>query len=391
MATPNAMLLPCALVIAFAAFTHAQRPDTAGEAHERVFPWIAHSSVDAFYLASPVSGSREQPYQVSLYQGFTIQSLTFAWFHAGLRSRETLAPGFRGAYREPASVKLGMGAEVLRDYVFVSLGGNIPIFSGQAQSGDSLAFYQAMNGYNPMPYSAFLSPRAMHAGLFGRYGWANWTVLAGLSYSRPALFRLYAEKGFFPAAYFDGVFRAICQTGAARHRWDAKGTFYGREDTDLRIPAHDEGDLWQLRYGYAKSVRRVGWQAGLGLAAKLPDANRRLKQDAELVVPDRDENLQRVYGEFAIAWAPRPGILWRIHVLPKALFDLGGRIGHEAESGLSLGMKAWEAHRVRVAGTFLYGAVDHRDYVGFGIRAEFAFRHLGFQDADETAGDGQAE
>ena len=347
-------------------------------------PWIAHSSFDIFYLGSPAIPGREHPYQAGLYQGFTIQSLSFAWFHIGLRSRETLATGFSAPYREPFLLKLQGNVELLRDHVFASMGGNIPMFNRGMAAADTLALYRAMNGYSPLPNSAFLSPQALHVSVNGRYALANWTLLAGIGYVRPTLFELIPGKPFHPAQYFDVNFRAIYQGKDGRHRYDLKSAVFSEEGTSTRIPAHDEGELVQFRYGYLKSLRRVGWQAGAGAALKLPDANRRLKLESDLVPPGKDENLQRVFAEFSLAWTPDPAILWRLHLLPKALFDWSGeQTGHETEAGLSMGLKIWEYHRLRFAGTMLYGQVADETYTGFGFRGEFAFRHLGLQDLDD--------
>ena len=373
-----------ALVGAAPAF--AQKGDTSEAAQGHGFPWIAHTSVDGFYLGSPANPGGGNPYQVSLYQGFTIQSLTFAWFHIGLRSRETLAPGFSGPYREPFALKLQGSAEVLRDYLYVTLGGNIPILSDTIALADTLALYQSMNGYSPMPYSSYLSPQALQASVFARYAWTNWTLMGGFGYARPTLFRLIRDHAFFPAAYFDLSGRAVYQSRAARHRWDAKVSIFGDEGNEIRIPAHNEGDLYQLRYEYLKSLRRVAWQAGIGAAVKLPDANRHLKLKTDLEPAETDDNLQRAYLELSVSWAPHPDILWRVHAAPKAIFNWNGSAaGHETEAGLSMGLRIWEYHRIRVAGTALYGQVAERTYAGFGFRGEFAFRHLGFQDLDEGA------
>src|SRR5690606_34011297 len=282
-----------------------------------------------------------------------------------LRSRETMAPGFGSPYRQPASIKLGAGAEVVRDFLFVTLGGNVPVLGGEGETADTLAYYRAMNGYNPMPQPSLLSPRALHAGAYARHGGDNWTLLGGIGYSRSARVELVPDKPFFPAAYVEFMARAIRQTKRARHRWDLKLTLYGEEGSGERIPAHDEGDLLQFRYGYIKSTGRVGRQAGLGLAAKLPDANRRLRMASELVSPGRDENIQRAYAEFVLAWAPNPDFLWRFHLLPKALLTWDMREhGHEIEGGVSGGVKAWEAHRARWTGNILYGAIEGRTYIG---------------------------
>src|SRR5438045_3999521 len=114
--TPHLPALARALALGgifLAAAAHAQRNDTLESGQEKGYPWIAHSSLDAFYVASPANSGGVQPYQVSAYQGFTIQSLSFASFHMGLRSRETLAPGFNRPYREPFSLKLAGTAEIL--------------------------------------------------------------------------------------------------------------------------------------------------------------------------------------------------------------------------------------------------------------------------------------
>src|SRR5688572_1171391 len=87
---PAVPLLPAlALLSVLASSAFAQKPDST-EDKGHGFPWIAHSSIDIFYLNSPAVPGKDHPYQASLYQGFTIQSLAFAWFHIGLRSRETL-------------------------------------------------------------------------------------------------------------------------------------------------------------------------------------------------------------------------------------------------------------------------------------------------------------
>lgn len=373
-----------ALILALSVTGFAQKTDSADGMVDRGFPWIAHSSIDIFYLSSPAIPGKAYPYQASLYQGFTIQSLAFAWFHMGLRSRETLAPGFSEPYQEPFALKLQGSAEVLRDHLFVTLGGNIPLKSDKIDLADTLAMYEAMNGYNPMQYPGFLSPQALQAGVYGRHAFSNWTLLAGVNYVRPGLFNLVPDKAFFPSPYFDISARGIYQSSAARHRWDAKASVYADEGNDIRIPAHNEGDMYQLRYGYLKSLKKVGWQTGLGASVKLPDANRRLKLKSDLEPPARDDNLQRVFAEASLAWAPDPDILWRLHVLPKGLFTWNGtRTGHETEMGLTMGLKIWEYHRVRVAGTMLYGNVSDLTYTGFGFRGEFSFRHLGFQDIDD--------
>jgi hypothetical protein len=176
----------------------------------------------------------------------------------------------------------------------------------------------------------------------------------------------------------------MLEAGSSRHRFDAKSVWYTGEDNAQRIPAHDEGDLWQLRYGYLKARGKVGWQAGLGMVMKLPDANRKLKLKSELEKTTSNDNIQRTYGEFSLSWIPDPKILWRIHLLPKVLFALKGtEIGHETEAGLTVGLKIWEVHRLRATGTFLYGGFSEKQYVGFGIKGEFSFRHLGFQDIEE--------
>lgn len=376
-------LLPAlALILVLAASAFAQKPDST-EDKDHGFPWIAHSSIDIFYLNSPAVPGKDHPYQAGLYQGFTIQSLAFAWFHIGLRSRETLAPGFSKPYREPFVLKLQGNAELLRDHVYVALGGNIPMLGRNMDMADTLALYRAMNGYSPLPSSAFLSPQALHASIYGRYALSNWTLLAGVGYVRATLFELMPDKPFYPAPYIDLNARATYQGKEARHRLDFKSAIFADEGNATRIPAHNEGELIQARYGYLKSLRRVGWQAGVGAALKLPDANRRLKLESDLVPPDKDGNLQRMFAELSLAWTPDPAILWRVHLLPKVLFDWSGeQTGHETETGLTMGLKIWEYHRLRLTGTMLYGQVADETYTGFGFRGEFAFRHLGLQDLD---------
>ncbi len=383
----NFRALICVSVAAFSGLVCnvlAEKVDSLDSGQEKGYPWIAHSSVDAFYLTSPTEVVGSQPYQVSFYQGFTIQSLSFASFHMGLRTRETLAPGFTNAYREPFAIKLAATTELIRDFFFVSLGGNIPVFAGTLNSQDTLAIYQAVSEYCPLPFSDFLSPRAMQAEVFARYSWTSWSTLGGFLYARPALFTGLPGSPFYTSPYFGLAGRAILETGSSRHRFDAKSVWYSPEDNSQRIPAHDEGDVWQLRYGYLRSHGKVGWQSGIGLVMRMPDANRKLKLRSPLEKTPSNDNVQRVYGELALSWIPDPDILWRMHLLPKALIALkGAAIGFETEAGLGVGLKIWEVHRIRATGTLLYGSFSGKKYVGFGIKGEFAFRHLGFQDIEE--------
>lgn len=375
------------LALALAAGARAQIQDSAGYSQENSFPWIARSSIDVFYLNSPAEPGRPYPYQASLYQGFTIQSLSFAWFHAGLRTRETYVMGFTEPYQEPMLLKLQASAEVLPDLAYVTLGGNIPLIQGNLSIADTLALFRAINGYSGLPYSDFLSPQALQAAAFGRYAWTNWTVLAGVGYARATLFRGIEGEAFFPAAYFDLFARAIYHGRAARHRMDLKGSIYGEEGNSERIPAHQEGEQIQFRYEYLKSLRKVGWQLGAGAAGKPPDKNRRLKLKSDLQTASRDDNLQRAYGEVSLTWVPSADILWRLHLIPKGIFTWNGdEAGHETEMGISLGLKVWEFHRIRATGTMLTGRMGGEQYIGFGIRAEFAFRHLGIQDLDDGSG-----
>ena len=375
-------MVPWAL--ALAATAYAQKADSTEYGKERSYPWIAHSSIGVFYLHTPAEPGRPYPYQASLYQGFTIQSLSFAWFHIGMRSRETYVYGFDAPYREPMVLKLQGSVEILPDLAYASLGGNIPLLAGKLSVEDSLPLYQALNGFNPFPSPEFLSPQALQLAVFGRYAWTSWTALAGAAYVRETMFRGLSGASFYPAAYFDLFARATFQGTAARHRIDARASLFGDEENAERIPAHREGNVYQLRYEWLKSLRKVGWQLGAGAAGKPPDRNRRIMLKSDLVAAARDENLQSAYGEAALTWVPSPDILWRLHVLPKALFSWNGKqSGYEAETGISVGLKVWEYHRLRATGSMLLGAFDGKQYLGFGIHAEFAFRHLGVQDLDE--------
>lgn len=375
------------ICLALAAGASAQKSDTVDFSQERSFPWIARSSIDVFYLNSPAEAGRPYPYQASLYQGFTIQSLSFAWFHIGLRTRETYALGFSEPYQEPMLLKLQGSAEVLPDLFYATLGGNLPLIQGELDTGDTLALYRSINSYSGLPASDFLSPQALQVAVFGRYALTNWTLLAGVGYARATLFQGLPGKSFFPASYFDLFARAIYQARTARHRVDVKGSIYGEEGNSERISAHKEGEQIQFRYEYLKSFRKVGWQLGLGAAGKPPDKNRRLKLKSELEPAARDDNLQRAFGELSLTWVPSSDILWRLHAIPRAMFTWNGEAaGHETEMGISLGLKVWEFHRIRTTGTMLLGQFGGKQYTGFGIRAEFAFRHLGIQDLDDGSG-----
>jgi hypothetical protein len=372
-----------AWVLAAVGAAMAQKSDS-GDIGKRSYPWIAHSSFELFYQHAPVEPGRPYPYQASLYQGFTIQSLSFAWFHLGLRTRETNANGFEKPYQEPMVLKLQASAELLPDLAYASLGGNIPLMADKLDINDTLALYQTLNGYSPFPGQDFISPQSLQAAVFGRYAWSNLTALAGAAYVRRSAYRGLPGQAFYPSSYFDLFARLVFQGASARHRVDGRASLYGAEETDQRIPAHDEGSLFQLRYEWLKSLRKVGWQLGAGAAGKPPDRNRRIMLKSELAPARRDENLQRAYGEAAVTWVPSPDILWRLHLLPKAVFGWNGEhAGYEAETGLSLGLKVWEYHRFRSTGTLLTGRIEGKQYLGFGFRAEFAFRHLGIQDLDE--------
>jgi hypothetical protein len=384
----------CAALLLCAAAAPAQvadKPDSAAESQGKGIPWIAHSSVDMFYLNSPVAAGTNS-YQISAYQGITLQALRFAWFHVGMRTRETMAPGFSRPYDEPVILKLMGTAELLRDFAYVFLSGNVPLVSDHLDPVDTSALYAAASGYDVLPYPGFLSPQGVHLGAFGRHRFPDWDLMAGASYQRTGLFEPIAGVSFFPAAYFDVFARALLEGRAARHRFDAKAVIYGEESGTLRIAAHREGSLWQFRYGYLRFARGKSWQLGAGAAWKAPDLNRQLRLESKLRSVDPNDNVQRAYGEFAVTFAPRPTWLMRAHLLPQALFTgWGSDLGHQTEAGLSWAARVWGVHRLRVAGTALYGNFREQEYLGFGLRAEFSFRHLGFQDLEDQsdAGDGE--
>ena len=165
---------------------------------------------------------RPYPYQASLYQGFTIQSLSFAWFHVGLRTRETYALGFSEPYQEPMLLKLQGSVEVLPDLVYRHPGRQHPP-------------YPARNGHRgypgPLPGherlqrladSDFLSPQALHAAAFGATPDRTGPCWPASATRAPRCSRWIPGKSFFPAAYFDFFARAIYQGRAARHRLDLK-------------------------------------------------------------------------------------------------------------------------------------------------------------------------
>jgi hypothetical protein len=357
----------------------ADKPDTAAEFQEKGIPWIARSSVDMFY-----SGSPESAYQISAYQGITLQSLRFAWFHVGMRTRETMAPGFSRPYSEPVILKLSGTAEVLRDFVYVFLSGNLPLVSDHVDVADTAALASAVGDYGIFPYQNFLSPQGVHVGAVGRYRFPDWDVMAGGSYARAGNFEPIEAVSFFPAAYFDVFARALYEGRAARHRFDAKAVLYGEESGTLRIAAHREGSLWQFRYGYLKFARGKSWQLGLGGAWKNPDLNRRLRIASTLQPVEANDNVQRAYAEIAVTFAPLPTWLMRAHVIPQALFTPAqAGFGYQTEAGLSWAARLWGVHRLRVAGTAVYGTFRDQTFIGLGLHAEFAFRHLGFQDLED--------
>lgn len=365
----------------------ADKPDTVAESDSRGIPWIFRSSAEAFYLASPSAGG-SQPYQVSFYQGVTVQSLRFAWFHAGLRTRETMGPGFGRPYREPMLLKLMATAEVLREYAYVFLAGNLPLMANHVSAADTALMADAISGYSPFPYPNFLSSQAIHFGAFGRYRLTAWDVMAGASYARAGKAEPYPAAPFFPAPYFDLFARALYEGKAARHRFDTKLTVYGEETTHLRIAAHQEGSLWQLRYGYLRFARGKSWQLGLGGSFKMNDDNRRVRLERPLVTTPSNDNIQRAYAEMALSFAPGSDWLARAHLQPRSLIVMGQSLesGHETEMGLSVARRMWKVHRLRMAGNALYGQFRDQTYLGFGCRLEFAFRNLGLQDLEEQGG-----
>lgn len=388
------------LVAALAPAARAQNPaaslagaDTSEtSAKAKGLPWIAHSSVDAFYLQSPAATGGSQPYQVSTYQGFTIQSLSFASFHAGWRFRETLAQGLTEPFREVFALKLMGTVEILRDYLFFSLGGSIPLVDGKVAESDTLALQKTLSEYSPLPAPNYITPQGLQVAVFGRYRLAAWDLMAGVAYSQPTQFEPVPGHPFHPASQLGGTFRAVLETDKSRHRFDAKGSRYGEEQTVTETPAHQEGAMYQARYAWLRSSARTAWQLGLGGAVKAPDANRQKRLRTALEPSEANDNVQRAYAEAAWTWSPSASQLWRVWLLPKALLEGSTReTGHETELGVTMGRRLWDVHRLRVGGTFLAGSFKGEDYLGFGLRAEFAFRHLGFQDLEsqpEAGGEG---
>lgn len=354
------------------------------------FPWIAHSSADLFYLPAPASASGTQPYQISAYQAFTIQPLSFASFHAGWRLRETLAPGFSRPYREIFALKLLGTAELIRDHVFFTLGGSIPILDEKVAVEDTLALYRSMSEYSPLPTPDFVTPQGLQVGVFGRYRLIAWDLMAGVTYAQATRFEPVEGYPFNPGSRLDATLRALLETSAARHRWDFKASTYGEESTVSEAPAHQEGRLLQLRYAYLRASGRTAWQLGMGGSVKTPDANRLVRLRTALEPAESNDNLQRGYAEATWTWSPNPALLWRAYLAPKALLDWSTReSGHETEFGVSLGMRMWEVHRLRSTGTVLAGSFRGQDYLGLGMRVEFAFRHLGFQDIESQGDSGE--
>jgi hypothetical protein len=99
--------------------------------------------------------------------------------------------------------------------------------------------------------------------------------------------------------------------------------------------------------------------------------------------------VQRAYAEAAWTWRPGPKAYWRIHLAPKALLEWSSReSGHETELGLGMGLRLWDVHRLRSTGTLLTGSFKGEEYLGFGLRIEFAFRHLGIQDLESERENG---
>ena len=217
------------LLIVFSISSYAEKIDSVDNNQARGYPWIAHSSLDAFYLASPANPMGTQPYQFSTYQAFTIQSLSFASFHMGLRSRETMAPNFSQPYREPASIKLASTIELLPNFVYASIGGNIPVLSDSFSINDTAALYQALNNFSPMPYSNFLSPQAIELGLYGKFSTLDWTALAGFAYVRPGQFDNLTDHSFHPSPFMNFMGRGFLQTDRSNHRLDAQATLYFEE------------------------------------------------------------------------------------------------------------------------------------------------------------------
>jgi hypothetical protein len=357
--------------------------DTAEASQPKGLPWIAHSSAEAFYLASHPDASGSRPYQVSAYQGFTIQSLAFASFHAGWRYRETLAPGLGTPYREPFSLKLQGTAEILRDHLFVTLGGSIPLAESRAGEEDTLALHRATSGYSPLPAPNFLVSQGMQVGVTGRYRLGAWDLMSAFAYSQPTQTEHVDGHPFNPASYFTLAFRAGLETRSSSHRWDAKVARFGTEATTADADAHREGALYQLRYAWLRASGRSAWQLGTGFAVKAPDSNRVVRLRTSLEAAEGNDNVQRAYAEAAWTWRTGPKVLWRVHLAPKALLEWSTREGgHETELGLGMGLRLWDVHRLRSTGTLLAGSFKGEDYLGFGLRIEFAFRHLGIQDLE---------
>jgi hypothetical protein len=182
----------------------------------------------------------------------------------------------------------------------------------------------------------------------------------------------------------------LLETSAAQHRFDLRMSRYGDESTVDGVPAHREGLLYQARYAWLKPARRSAWQLGLGGLVKTPDQNRPLRLRTALEPAEANDNVQRAFGEAAWTWSPKPSLLWQAWLVPKGLLDGSTRdTGYEAELGLAMGLRLWEVHRLKASGTVLTGSFQGRDYLGLGMKVDFAFRHLGFRDLEAQGESGE--
>jgi hypothetical protein len=223
----------------------------------------------------------------------------------------------------------------------------------------------------------------MQVGVTGRYRLGAWDLMSSIAYFQATQTEHVDGHPFDPASYFTLSFRAGLETRSSSHRWDAKAARFGTESTAADADAHREGALYQLRYAWLRASGRSAWQLGTGFAVKATDSNRVVRLRTPLEPSEGNDNVQRAYVEAAWTWRPGPDVHWRVHLVPKALLEWSTReSGHETEAGLTLGLRLWDAHRLRSTGSLLVGGFQGRDYLGFGLRMEFAFRHLGIQDLE---------
>lgn len=373
----------CAVLIASALDRiPAAAPTDLGEGEEapaEVMPWSSRTGISGFGF-QPDTGAATD-YQWSLSQSLTVQANRYLWLHGGYRAVETEAPGFSQPYREWGSVQIGAVAQVFPDLLYFLAAGNYVLGHTTLPLSDSVPLSQILNGYSPLPDPGFLSAPSGLLGLLLRLPILAGDALLGANYDRLGRVDPFDTLAFTPASCFSLSAQYHFQNEGVEHAARARLFLFTGEITADAIVAHQEGPLLEAEYAVDGAGADHGWDAGLGLAYKWIDDNRRVRLNVAPEEAAGNDNLQRVWLD--LRWRP-----WRQRT--RLWTGVRGQLLYQ-EDTQDLGYEArWECgwerllegeHPVEFQLHLLYAAIAGVTYRGAGLSMDFAFRHLGAQPA----------